>query len=76
MLKDVVELGQGEQADDLVVDILKLPEQLLLRLTAVGHAYQDQRTLGEENHLTAVWEPRHRGSGRLAALLNALPITN
>lgn len=30
VLEDVVELGEGEKADDLVVDVLQLPQQLLV----------------------------------------------
>ena len=44
-LEDVVELGEREQADDLVVDVEQLAGQLPLRLTGPRHAHQDQGAL-------------------------------
>jgi len=52
--EDVVELRERQQADDLVVDVLQLPQQLLVRLRGPRHAHQDQGALDEEDHLTAV----------------------
>lgn len=59
VLEDVVELGEGKQADDLVVNVLQLPQELLVWLTGSRHAHQDQRTLGKENHFTAIWHTQN-----------------
>lgn len=54
VLEDVVELGKCEQADDLIVDVMKFSLQLLVWLTGLRHAHQDQRTLVEEDHFTTI----------------------
>lgn len=39
VLKDVIELGEGEQTHDLEVDVLQLPQQLLLWLGGLWNAH-------------------------------------